>query len=89
MGSRRTSGGTKHLRFEKIDPEKGKKMPRYLVWNIEFNQMIGVIHWRGGWRQYVFCSQPGVDESRSCAKEWIAFIDKLMAKWYEARRKKS
>jgi hypothetical protein len=42
---------------------------------------IGFIHFRGGWRQYVFQAFPSVDMSRSCHKEIDTFIDKLMVDW--------
>lgn len=54
MGSTRYEGGTDHLRFDKIPLEKGKKLHKYKVINSTFCQVIGEIHWRGGWRQYVF-----------------------------------
>jgi hypothetical protein len=54
MGSARNDGGTDHLRFDKLPLEKGKKLHRYKVINSTFSAPIGIIHWRGGWRQYVF-----------------------------------
>ena len=78
MGSRRTSGGTRHLRFENLPLEKGRKTHKYEVWNDQFCEVIGIIHWRGGWRQFVFRAHPEVDMSRSCHKEIDAFIDSLM-----------
>ena len=48
---------------------------------------IGTIHWRGGWREYVFQSLPKVDMSRSCQKEIISFIDNLMDEWKNARKR--
>jgi len=78
MGSRRTSGGYNHLKFNKHTREKGKKTDKYGVWNVKFNEWIGTIYWRGGWRQYVFRACPDVDMSRSCMKEVSDFIDSLM-----------
>ena len=81
MGSARYQGGSIHLRFEKLPLEKGLKLNKYTVINDQFNQTIGEIHWRGGWRQYVFMAKSEIDMSRGCQKEIIKFIDKLMANW--------
>lgn len=54
MGSARYQGGSKHLRFEKLPLKKGRKLNEYNVFNDQFNEFIGIIKWRGGWRQYVF-----------------------------------
>jgi hypothetical protein len=56
-------------------------MAIYEVWNKTFWQKIGIIHFRGGWRQYVFRALPEVDMSRSCHKEIDVFIDGLMDAW--------
>jgi hypothetical protein len=69
-----------HLRFEKLPLEKGRKMPQYKVINEVLCQTIGIIHWRGGWRQYVFRADADIDMSRSCHKEIDNFIDNLMEK---------
>lgn len=79
MGSRRTSGGTKHLIFKKLPLEKGRKLHKYSIWNDQFFQKIGIIHWRGGWRKYVYQLLPDVDVSVGCGKEIHKFINKLMA----------
>ena len=82
MGFYTPSGNIReHLDFEKQKIEKGKKMPLYKVVNVVLGEEIGVIHWRGGWRQYVFQAYPKIDMSRSCNKEINNFIDKLMEKW--------
>jgi len=48
------SGAHNYLRFEKLPLEKGKKLHKYKVTNHPLFQDIGIIRWRGGWRQYVF-----------------------------------
>ena len=48
------SGAHNYLRFEKLPLEKGQKLHKYMVTNHSLFQDIGIIHWRGGWRQYVF-----------------------------------
>jgi len=73
--------GESHLDFDRMHLEKGRKLYKYKVKNTKFDDVIGEIHWRGGWRQYVFQSEPGIDMSRSCQKEIIKFIDKLMKEW--------
>lgn len=80
MGSA-TYFGESHLEFEKLPLKKGAKLHKYKVINTKFDYGIGEIHWRGGWRQYVFESKPNIDMSRSCQKEIIKFIDKLMKEW--------
>ena len=53
MGSSTYLGGS-HLIFGIQPPEKGLKLRKYKVFNDKLGQEIGEIHWRGGWRQYVF-----------------------------------
>lgn len=80
MGSS-TYFGEGHLEFKKLPLEKSLKLHKYLMINTKLNQEIGIIHWRGGWRQYVSQTYPKVDISKSCHKEIIKFIDKLMKEW--------
>ena len=53
MGSS-TYFGASHLDFCQLPLDKKKKMHNYEVINTKFDYAIGIIHWRGGWRQYVF-----------------------------------
>ncbi len=46
--------GASHLEFNKKPLEKDRKMHKYEVRNKSMGGVIGEIHWRGGWRQYVF-----------------------------------
>ena len=85
MGSS-TYFGASHLDFEKLPLEKGSKLYKYKVINTHFSEEIGNIHWRGGWRQYVFQALPKIDMSRSCQKEIIKFIDKLMDDWKNSKK---
>lgn len=80
MGSSTYIGGS-HLKFRKCPVKKGKKLSKYKVINHALNQEIGIIHWRGGWYQYVFQALPEIDMSRSCHKVIDKFIDKLMKEW--------
>ena len=84
MGSS-TYQGASHLIFRRQPLEKGVKLHKYMVMNSKFNSDIGFIHWRGGWRQYVFQAFPEIDMSRSCNKEVNNFIDKLMKEWKYAK----
>lgn len=86
MGSATYVGGS-HLEFEKMPLSRGLKLHMYRVHNLKFNEAIGIIHWRGGWRQYVFRANHEVDMSRSCQKEIIKFIDKLMQEWKDSLAK--
>lgn len=80
MGSS-TYLGASHLTFRKQPLKKGSKLHTYKVTNNTHYYEIGEIHWRGGWRQYVFMAKPEIDMSRSCQKEIIKFIDGLMREW--------
>ena len=86
MGLARCKGGTDHLRFDILPLEKEAKLNKYKVINITFNEEIGIIHWRGGWRQYVFQALPKVDVTRSCHKVIDDFIDTLMIEWKESKK---
>ena len=88
MGSS-TYFGASHLEFREITLKKRAKLHEYEVWNThyKYKESIGFIHWRGGWRQYVFQAKPEVDMSRSCQKEIIKFIDSLMKEWKDAKIK--
>jgi len=63
-------------------------MYNYIVVNTTFHEDIGLIHFRGGWRQYVFTAEPKIDMTRSCHKEIDTFIDKLMKEWGEVKKKR-
>ena len=78
--------GASHLEFNKKSLEKGRKLPKYSVINHKFGDVIGEIHWRGGWRQYVFEAEPGIEMSVSCMKEVIEFIKGLMKEWRESKK---
>ena len=84
MGSATYLGGS-HLSIERLPKQKGKKLYEYAVMNTKRFARIGTIHWRGGWRQYVFMADKEIDMSRSCQKEIIKFIDKLMKEWKDAK----
>ena len=74
-------GSSNHLEFVKLRLEKGKKLHKYKVVNHSLYENIGIIHWRGGWRQYVFRAHSNIDMSRGCHKQIDDFIDKLMKEW--------
>ena len=80
MGGSTYQGGS-HLTFRKLPIKKGAKLHRYRVINHNFGYDIGIIHWRGGWSQYVFQAIPEIDMSRSCHKVIDEFINKLMKEW--------
>jgi hypothetical protein len=47
------------------------------VYSTHSDDFLGVIHWRIGWRCYVFSYQPDIDMSLSCTKEVAEFMQKL------------
>jgi len=79
------SGAHNYLRFEKLTLKKGHKLHEYLVYNHSLYQEIGIIHWRGGWRKYVFQAHPKVDMSVECNENVNEFIKKLMKEWKQSR----
>ena len=88
MGFYTPSGNIReHLSFRKLPLEKGHKLHKYIIHNVVLHQDIGIIHWNGGWRQYVSQTYDKVDMSRSCNIEVNAFIDTLMKQW--KRREKA
>ena len=57
------SAGHNFLTFEKLPLEKGNKLYKYKVVNHDLFDEIGIIHWRGGWRKYVFTAINHYDEA--------------------------
>jgi len=74
-------GSSNHLTFEKLPLEKGQKLHKYCVINHSLYQEIGIIHWRGGWKKYVFQALPKIDMDKGCHKQIDDFTDNLMEKW--------
>lgn len=85
MGS--SGSSSQHLVFEKLPLEKGQKLHKYKVINHEKYYEIGIIHWRGGWRKYVFQALPEIDMDKTCHRQIDDFCDKLMMEWREKRKK--
>jgi len=83
MGSVGTSN---HLEFHKLPLEKGHKLHKYEVINHTLYSKIGIIHWRGGWRKYVFQAYPEVDMDKGCHKQIDDFTDKLMIEWRKKQK---
>ena len=77
-----------YLKFEKLLRERGHKLHKYKVINHELFQDIGIIHWRGGWRKYVFQAHPKVDMSIECNEKVNEFIKKLMDEWKKQKQRK-
>ena len=78
-----------YLKFEKLPLEKGNQLHKYSVYNHSLYEEIGIIHWRGGWRKYVFQAHPKVDMSVECNEKVNEFIRKLMKEWKESKSKKT
>ena len=81
-------GSSNHLTFERLPLEEGRKLPKFRVINHSLFQDIGIIHWRGGWRKYVFQAHPKIDMDKGCHKQIDDFTDELMEEWRESRKKK-
>lgn len=67
-----------YLRFQEFPPAPGRKTVRVLVVSRSSNYSLGVILWRGGWRQYVFEPEPSTVWSDGCMVEVQAKIRELM-----------
>lgn len=81
-------GSSNHLEFKKIPLEKGLKLHKYEVISDHYYYKIGEIHWRGGWRKYVFRAYPEVDMDKKCHKQIDDFTDKLMDEWKNKQKAK-
>ena len=82
-------GTGNHLTFEKLPLEKGLKLHKYKVINHKLHYEIGIIHWRGGWRKYVFQALPNIDMDKVCHKQIDDFTDKLMEKWRRSLKERT
>ncbi|MHA1345027.1 MAG: hypothetical protein ACTSO3_01370 [Candidatus Heimdallarchaeaceae archaeon] len=79
----------RYLSFKKIPPKPKNKLSRYLVFNEYYgHQKIGIIHWKGAWRTYVWRALPKTDIDPKCFDEIIKYIDMLMEKWRESLKRK-
>lgn len=63
------------LRFEEIESKGKTKI--FGVCSNHSNQLLGIIHWRPGWRCYVISYEPNIDMSYSCNKELNEFMNNL------------
>lgn len=67
----------KHLDFEeKYSPSGKTKIIR--VYN-KYEEFLGEIKWRGGWRQYIWQQDSMIDMSWDCLVEVIEKIKDLMS----------
>lgn len=57
-------------------PSPGKTK-RFIVRN-NSGEQLGWIHWRNGWRKYVYGTSVVGEYDTNCLKEITSFIDKLM-----------
>lgn len=55
----------------------GKKTKIFSVFSNHSNDLLGIIHWRSGWRCYVMSYEGGIDMSLSCNKELNIFMEEL------------
>jgi len=65
----------KLLRFEEINIKRKTKV--FLVYSHHSNDLLGMIHWRTGWRCYVMSYEEEIDMSLSCNQELNDFMEKL------------
>lgn len=55
----------------------GGKTKIFSVFSNHSDDLLGIIHWRSGWRCYVMSYEDGIDMSLSCNKELNDFMEKL------------
>lgn len=71
------------LRFEEVESYIGKTKV-FNVYSNHSNDLLGIVHWRSGWRCYVISYRENIDMSVGCMKELNEFMEKL-----EKERKES
>lgn len=55
----------------------GGKTKLFSVFSSHSNDLLGIIHWRPGWRCYVISYEDNIDMSVGCMKELNAFMENL------------
>ncbi len=65
------------LRFEERSSASGKTKI-ISVYNNESGEALGIISWRGTWRQYVWSQIPMIDMSWDCLQEVVNKTKELM-----------
>lgn len=70
---------SEYLIFEQAPTPESRKTQVWLVLARRTNSPLGLILWRGGWRQYVFEPEPNTVWSSGCMADVQAFIGRLMA----------
>jgi hypothetical protein len=74
----------KYIRFDRKE-SKGKTNV-YEVVNISGEYSLGIIKWKGAWRQYCFFPNAETVWNNACLSEVLNFLNQLMA---ERKRKKN
>ena len=64
------------LHFEEDKSFKGKTK-RIHVYSNHSEDLLGIIHWRSGWRCYVISYEPDIDMSVGCNEELNKFMKQL------------
>jgi hypothetical protein len=70
---------SEYLRFVQAPTPAGRKTQVWMVLSARTNDPLGLILWRGGWRQYVFEPEPMTVWSVGCMTDVQTFIGGLMA----------
>lgn len=71
---------SKWIKFITYPPNKGRKMPSFLIRNKESDFVLGEIKWYGPFRQYSFFPEPNTVFEKTCLKDITDFIVELMEK---------
>lgn len=69
---------SKWLEFVKLVREPGRKTDTYLVKNKVTMITIGGVFWYGGFRKYVFQTNPNIIMDAGCLKDVSDFLEALM-----------
>jgi len=70
---------SEYLRFVQAPTEPRRKTQVWMVLSARTNDPLGLILWRGAWRQYVFEPEPMSVWSTGCLADVRTFIESLMA----------
>jgi hypothetical protein len=66
----------KHIHIDKLPNELRDDKPVYGIFNNNSSDMIGLLIYYGGWKQYVFEATPDCIFSVSCLLDIIDYIEK-------------
>lgn len=76
---------SKWLEFKKNVRDKGNKTDTWVVFNKVTEKAIGGIFWYGGFRKYVFQSNPGIIMDAGCMGDISEFLREAMDEYKDGK----